>query len=576
MLRHMEREEPQGEETAADAAMAAAAFHQHQLAARGLIQHHHQHQLSGAGGANLRPGPPGATPTTATPVFGVRPGLPGGGGGEFPLGAMGQKASVQEELMAAKIAAAARGGQQQLSPMMPPRLSTPTAPGQLLESSLLNNSKLNPSVYAHPGFGGDPVLNNKLGGPLAGGGQLGAYPLAVLGGRKDNVDVTSSGAFFDQKAANKPKRQAGQSDMISHLTREMKLQQQQQQASSSSSDLTGSANNMLSGSSELGSSNGGSNQQLSQGGGGGAGGKGVTSSSASSLLSASTKASSTAAPAGRTTSTSSSSGYRSDNSIGFESKELSVAVAGAAAAAAAAGGAMQNPMQATTSSSATTLLTGSNPAISDLKQQQQQQQRHRNSIPSVANLGIIPSVGLLPPQPSNTRDSQDMLNKTAPSSSSSSAAHLLMGPPSSSSDPRGLNLLSRSQPDLTGMDAHQHHLQQQQQQLGHLGLLGGVGDFASSSMGAVGFGAGMMPNRLFHPLGAPSAVELALQEGDLEKVLQQFIFCSNLLIVVFLSPLSFSKKRIAFFAATSRICPEESPECRRWSRKWQRYKLHIK
>ncbi len=300
------------------------------------------------------------------------------------------------------------------------RLSTPTAPAQLLESSLMGG-KLNPSVYGHPGFGGDPVLlkmgnsGNSAAGNATG---LGAYPLTVLGGRKENVEMTSSGAFFDPKAVTggggrgggggggaggtggrtgkKGTAQggagpaaAGGSDMISQLTREMKLQQQQQLSAS----VEGSA---LTGSSELSSNNSGSTQQLLRGGGGGGGGSnngstqqlktsssGVTAAAATAKTSAPITSSSSAIsnnPAARTTSISSSSGYRSDNSIGFEAKDLSVAPGMAGGLGgnhpAAAAGAGTAPVSVG--------LTGSNPTLTEVKYQQ----RHRNSIPSVTTLGI--------------------------------------------------------------------------------------------------------------------------------------------------------------------------------------------
>ena len=50
-------------------------------------------------------------------------------------------------------------------------------------------SRLNPSVYSHPNAQ-DPVLSAKN-----------YFP--VLGGKKANVDMTSSGAFFDPKAVSR-------------------------------------------------------------------------------------------------------------------------------------------------------------------------------------------------------------------------------------------------------------------------------------------------------------------------------------------------------------------------------------
>ena len=55
-------------------------------------------------------------------------------------------------------------------------------------------SRLNPSVYSHPNAQ-DPVLSAKN-----------YFP--VLGGKKANVDITSSGAFFDPKAVSKSRLSA--------------------------------------------------------------------------------------------------------------------------------------------------------------------------------------------------------------------------------------------------------------------------------------------------------------------------------------------------------------------------------
>ncbi len=85
----------------------------------------------------------------------------------------------------------------------------------------------------------------------------------------------------------------------------------------------------------------------------------------------------------------------------------------------------------------------------------------------------------------------------------------------------GLAALSRSQPDLSGgleQHLHLHHSPQLS------GVLGGGphGDLIMSaglSAGILGGGLGSHPPHppQFHPLGAPSAIAIALQEGDLEK-----------------------------------------------------------
>ncbi len=130
MLRHMEREEPQGEETGNDPALAAAFHvhhhgqgHGHQLP-RGLDPHQQQmlahrqqqqQQLAAAAGRVSGPTIPGLPPG-AVPVF---PRSPGGG----VIDPLVQRTSVQEELMAAKMAAGRGGGmppQGVGGPILPP------------------------------------------------------------------------------------------------------------------------------------------------------------------------------------------------------------------------------------------------------------------------------------------------------------------------------------------------------------------------------------------------------------------------------------------------------------------------
>ena len=85
------------------------------------------------------------------------------------------------------------------------------------------SSKLNPSVYSHPNAQ-DPVL---MGPPISRSSYKSDLPLhrdlAVLSGKRSNVDVTSSGAFFDPRAVSKKSDLLAQSDIIAQLTREMKL-----------------------------------------------------------------------------------------------------------------------------------------------------------------------------------------------------------------------------------------------------------------------------------------------------------------------------------------------------------------
>jgi len=245
LLRHMEREEPQGEENS-DRMAALYASHPHLapnvMAPNNAIHRQQLSLLTGGGGRNVN--------VRAVPAV--------------PQG-------LQDELWAARLAAvsAVNAPRMAASPSVAtaPRLSTPMAmpDSQLTTSPSLthsaSNSKLNPSVYSHPNAQ-DPLLPNR------------SHPLAVLGGKRENVDVTSSGASFDHKAVSKlsavsvtaaasGSERGSHGDMMSQLTREMKQQQLHQQQ-----------------------------QQQQQ-----------------ALL------------APRATSISSSSGYRSDNSIGSDPKD---------------------------------------------------------------------------------------------------------------------------------------------------------------------------------------------------------------------------------------------------------------
>jgi hypothetical protein len=173
LLRHMEREEPQGEENG-DPSLHQAHF-QHQAAAiAGRLSSSTSSTLHDALAAQqlkmqqlINPGSGGesggvgnaqaittrmATPTT-TPTYTYRAILDGN----------------------PQAAAAAAAGS--------PR------PQEDIWSAAKMSAKLNPSVYSHPGSL-DPVLSAKN-----------YFP--VLGGKRANVDVTSSGAFFDPKAVNR-------------------------------------------------------------------------------------------------------------------------------------------------------------------------------------------------------------------------------------------------------------------------------------------------------------------------------------------------------------------------------------
>ncbi|TRY75585.1 hypothetical protein TCAL_13347 [Tigriopus californicus] len=272
LLRHMEREEPQGEENGDPMALlhsrGVGSFLSGASAAIGpvsdsqmlaLMQLRHASSSRVATSRGLLDSPSGFTPTSYD-----------------------SRSSLQDEIMAAKIAALTHG--------------TPVGSGSgpsTPNSSSMSMNKLNPSVYSHPN-NQDPLLAN----------PKNYFP--VLGGRKPAVEYTSSGAFFDPKAVNKGKpSDRPSSDIISQLTREMKRQQQLDPSS---------ANAIFSESSDL-SSHGGSNTQLHKV----SHTTNPTSINNSNIIHTSiSNSSNNQLVATRTTSASSSSGYKSDNS---ESKE---------------------------------------------------------------------------------------------------------------------------------------------------------------------------------------------------------------------------------------------------------------
>lgn len=96
-------------------------------------------------------------------------------------------------------------------------------------------AKLNPSVYSHPMTVQDPLLATT---PSRG--------LSYLG-RKPNIDMTSSGAYFDPKAVSKLSSTdpSSQSDIIAQLTREMKLQSSGLFSGSSDVSSSGGSTNAL-------------------------------------------------------------------------------------------------------------------------------------------------------------------------------------------------------------------------------------------------------------------------------------------------------------------------------------------
>ncbi len=97
-------------------------------------------------------------------------------------------------------------------------MSVSAANSSSAEASL---QKLNPSVYSHPNAQ-DPVLML----PKSYLHHPNHRDLAVLGGRRANVDMTSSGAFFDPRAVSKMGKDTSQMEILAQLTREMRLQQQ--------------------------------------------------------------------------------------------------------------------------------------------------------------------------------------------------------------------------------------------------------------------------------------------------------------------------------------------------------------
>ncbi len=259
LLRHMEREEPQGEENG-DPMAAAAALHrfginhaevggggrasasfgggsagdiltsQAQQLSLAMAQRHHQLAVaqlsnnipgftSGGGEQGQNATNSGsqhstvalavttrlATPVATPPTYTTPRGGTGTGWVDFPGGAAAR--GLQDEIWAAKMAAVGRSAG-----------AAAASPDAVNASVSFMSSKLNPSVYSHPMSMPDPVL-------MTGGGPKNFYPLSVLSGRRENVDTTSSGAFFDARAVNPEVRRERQTDMISQLTREMGLAQ---------------------------------------------------------------------------------------------------------------------------------------------------------------------------------------------------------------------------------------------------------------------------------------------------------------------------------------------------------------
>ena len=221
----MERQDPQGEENGDHnlssyqylnrlAGADPALFQNNPLLRMQLQHHYHQHQQHmmrpslylGSGTPAPMSGSRMATPTAGPMLMNPKSLIESPG--VFPNAIMPR--SLHDELWA--------GAGSRIRPSSP---MVTSAGGTLLpmsmsgaESSL---SKLNPSVYSHPNAH-DPVLMLPK--------SLQGRDFAVLGGRRANVDVTSSGAFFDPRAVSKPGKDNSQMDILAQLTREMRLQQQ--------------------------------------------------------------------------------------------------------------------------------------------------------------------------------------------------------------------------------------------------------------------------------------------------------------------------------------------------------------
>ena len=221
----MERQDPQGEENGDHnlssyqylnrlAGADPALFQNNPLLRMQLQHHYHQHQQHmmrpslylGSGTPAPMSGSRMATPTAGPMLMNPKSLIESPG--VFPNAIMPR--SLHDELWA--------GAGSRIRPSSP---MVTSAGGTLrpmsmsgAESSL---SKLNPSVYSHPNAH-DPVLMLPK--------SLQGRDFAVLGGRRANVDVTSSGAFFDPRAVSKPGKDNSQMDILAQLTREMRLQQQ--------------------------------------------------------------------------------------------------------------------------------------------------------------------------------------------------------------------------------------------------------------------------------------------------------------------------------------------------------------
>ena len=291
-MRHMERQDPQGEENGDHnlasyhylnrLAGADPQLFQNNPLLRMQLQHHYHQQMMrpslylGSGNSTPMAGSRMATPTVGPMLMNPKSLIDSPG--VFPNAIMPR--SLHDELWAGAAGARIRPS----SPMVTSAGGTllPMSMSSGVESSL---SKLNPSVYSHPNAQ-DPVLMLPK--------SLHGRDLAVLGGRRANVDVTSSGAFFDPRAVSKPvgPKDSSQMEILAQLTREMRLQQQ------AGSGLFSCSSDAVS------SSSGGSANHLNQI---------PTTSGASSANASPTKIPASVASA----TLSASSGYNSGNSSGL-------------------------------------------------------------------------------------------------------------------------------------------------------------------------------------------------------------------------------------------------------------------
>jgi len=296
----MERLDPQGEENG-DHHMAASYQYLNRLAGadpslfqnnpllRMQLQHHYQQQMMrpslflGSNSSTPISGSRMATPTAGPMMMGPK-GMMMDSPGVFPNAIMPRSLHddiwPQSRMRPSSPMVTNAGGT-----MLPMSMSSNAASNSSVVDSQASLSKLNPSVYSHPNAH-DPVLMM----PKSSSHMLHSNhrDLAVLGGRRANVDMTSSGAFFDPRAVSKLGKDSSQMEILAQLTREMRLQQQ------AGSGLFSYSSDAVS------SSSGGSGNHLNQ----------IPTTSGGQASSNSTS------PAKNVAATTSSSGYNSGNSSG--------------------------------------------------------------------------------------------------------------------------------------------------------------------------------------------------------------------------------------------------------------------